>query len=399
MAEVNIDIAKQSTSDEINSKLGLTDDTNGSSTEGTMQAELNACLLKTDGISVDMNDLNARLDGQSTPYGTGVYGDVNTYGSIKFPSLDSFNRYVLNTKSFKLAGGIFKPPTSCDGLYILSQGNVTINGTIDMRDCRKTFGVTQMAKTINIGDNEYTLACGGYAPLGGASGSGGTVLGISGYQDYHGDGTPAPSIIPINSIAGNINGGGIGQYGKGGSSSLLYTNYNRDYDNWDGDDYNAKYGTPSEYVAPQPQLLHNEHAPGALVIIAAGTVTINGKILSTGYSGSNATDGGTSKITYSNGWGSSWYYTMAGVGAIPPSGGGPVTIICKKLIMNGLIDTSGVKFISPDGINHSDKTVHELGDTSSTFAAYHITGSNGGKGGTFISTAGEIRVYETGGEA
>ncbi|MEA4972909.1 MAG: hypothetical protein VB119_06970 [Candidatus Metalachnospira sp.] len=395
MAEKYVDIAKQSTSDEINNKLGNTDDVGGSSSEGTTSAKLNANLLKTDGLKIDIDNLNARLDGQATPYGMGTYGDLVLTEDFVYPSLDGFNRYVIHTDSFIVPEGMtMRPPAKCDGLYILSKGDVTVNGIIDLQDIRKTFGSdSPMSPTINIGDVNYALAKGGYSPLGGACGSGGNT------QYGTKTATPAPSIAPINSIAGNINGGGIGQYGDGGRSSVL-SHYSDD----DGEsttvvdyDYVTKFPNGTA-VLNNPELLYEYHAPGALVIIASGKVTINGQVLANAQEGVNAQDGGTTKGTVFNGSGTSYYYTVAGNGAIPPSGGGPVTIICSELIMNGLINTKGAKLISPDGVDHSDKTLQELGSDTG-FAAPYVRGSNGGEGGTFISTPGEIKVYETGGVA
>jgi len=58
MAEKYVDIAKQLTSDEINSKLGSTADTGGSSTEGTMQAKMNESLTLLDGIGTNISNLS-----------------------------------------------------------------------------------------------------------------------------------------------------------------------------------------------------------------------------------------------------------------------------------------------------------------------------------------------------
>lgn len=417
-------IADKATQDLINQKIGETADTGGTNTTGTADAKLNAIYLGVDGVKADVDGVNSRLDGMVTPYGKGSYGDL-IFNSSDFvwPSQDGYNRYVVHTKSLTIpAGQVMKPPAKCDGLYIYSQGDVTINGDIDLRGLRKTFGDIQLSATINVDDAIYTLAKGGYAPKGGASGAGGGAKETASSSAVSG----SPAVVPTKSISGNVNGGGVGYFGGSVPSAGADTDSNADW---------HIFGLSSNIL---PELCR-KLAPTALVIIAAGKVTISGNILASASEGVNATAGAvklstgtTSGIEYLSSTAGSYKYgsgsvrlpdddvypeivalyheagvgdrnssistwnliaTMSGSGAIPPSGGGAVTIICGTFINTGVINTNGSKLVSPDGTD--DTNIYR----TSTRGYPQINGSEGGKGGTFISTAGEIKVYETGGEA
>ena len=374
-------VAQQETLVEVRDKIGNTDDTGGSYNSGTVNGKINTAILGISGVNNGIEGLNNRLDGVVTPYGKGTYGDLIVGPDLAWPSQDGFNRYVLHTKSMTIPEGVtLTPPEKCDGLYILSQGDVTINGVIDVRGMRKTFTEDlQLAPTINVGSQEFVLAKGGYSPIGGASGRGGKTNGAALYFGYTGLGCPALS-PEETSLAGNINGGGAGAYAAGGISG--YTYYYSKEGEYRGVDYNQSYIQNSN-VKFEPYSCYLEQATGAVVIIAKGNVIINGQIAASATEGKNAENGGEIESTGSTNGVGTVYFTKAGDGAVPPSGGGAVTIICNELVNNGKIDTNGIKFVSPDGIDNRGVIINK----------YKITGSEGGKGGTFISTAGEIKVY------
>lgn len=369
-------IADKPTLDNVNKNLGETADTGGSETAGTAMAKLNEDLRVGEATYQEIQNLGVTINGEASPYGTGSLGDV-TFNSSKFtwPSQDYYNRYIVQVKSLTIPSGqTMKPPAKCDGLYILSQGDVTIDGNIDVRGLRKTFGDIKMSPTINIGTKTFELAKGGYSPKGGASGAGGTAN-----SSENGD-FSAPSAVPQNSIIGNINGGGSGKYGINSTPSSMSSHRK-------GDEDRTPYTQITQYGSST--VIISENAAGALIIMAKGKVTINGNILASGTSGVNAQNGtdpsgfsGSSTAQRITG-----YTGLGGAGAIPPSGGGAVTIICNSIQITGKIDTNGSKFTSPDG-----------SDSSASIRAYYgagyVYGGKGGKGGTFISTAGEIKVYE-----
>lgn len=385
-----VDVAKQSTSDDILSNIGETDDVLDE--EQTLHAKMNASLLKSAGLAVNINGVNAKLDGQTSPYGMATYGSVILTEDFVFPTMDTFNRYVVHVKSLTIPEGItMKPPEKCDGLYILSQGDVVINGNIDVRDMRKTFDSDiQMSPTINIGDTEYALAVGGYSPKGGDSGANGDIKYIPRLDESDSPTEddwityPSPGTVPTNSSAGNINGGGAGGYGVPPSRPYAWSSFG-----WDSDD--DGYSSASiglESIPAEPNTY--DVAPTALVIIAEGDIIINGSIIASGSDGVSAEDGFAPVLRTQHVRQYSTYAGLGGKGAIPPSGGGPVTLICNALTNNGNIDTSGSSFTSADGADNTE--------TSQQYYAI-VNGGKGGKGGTFVSAPGEILVYETGGES
>lgn len=402
-------IADQETLEEIKNGIGNTDDTGGTYNSGTLDAKANAALLGIGGVNNGIDGINSRLDGVVTPYGKGTYGDLIFGSDFVWPSQDGFNRYVIHTKSMTIPEGVtLTPPEKCDGLYILSQGDVTINGTIDIRGKRKTFTEPlQLASTINVGSQEFELAKGGYSPKGGESGRGGSIN-LSGIDDTTNK-TPAPSQIPINSIAGNVNGGGVGQYGIGGASVIYgYNTANMDNETIN---YNGQYQSRTLYPKG-PTLTYNENAPGSVVIIAKGDVIINGNILASAAIGANPTEGSKDIAYYNVGslFNFGYAFSVSGNGAIPPSGGGAVTIICNNLTVNGAIDTNGYKFVAEDkpdlrnqyvkGIQFIDVDANTTDDPDYSPSGTiwnqiknRLYCSEGGKGGTFISTAGDIKVY------
>lgn len=401
-------VAQQETLVEVRDKIGNTDDTGGSYNSGTVNGKINTAILGISGVNNGIEGLNNRLDGVVTPYGKGTYGDLVVGTDFAWPSQDGFNRYVIHTKSMTIPEGVtLKPPEKCDGLYILSQGDVTINGVIDVRGMRKTFTEDlQLAPTINVGSQEFVLAKGGYSPKGGKNGAGGANRKVfSGTTSR--DGLPSPS-IETDSISGNVNGGGTGRYALGGSSVVI------DRDGGDNKvrDYNAakyygdkntinsttRYGVFVRFV---PELVYNT-APCALIIIAKGTVTVNGNILAGGSQGKDATEALPYQFDMSYGPSSPDYidFTTAGDGAMPPSGGGPVTVICNIFECNGKIDTNGRKETysnKPDKrtvVPQQNRRINSSGDViSDNGGSSYVFCSQGGFGGTFISTAGEIKVY------
>lgn len=383
---------------EILDKIGETADTGGSTTLGSVMAKLNED-LKLDGSALqEIINLGVIINGEASPYGTGLLGNV-TFDSNKFtwPSQDYYNRYVIQVESLTIPSGqTMKPPAKCDGLYILSKGDVTIDGDIDIRGLRKTFGAVNMSPTINVGTKTFELAKGGYAPKGGASGAGTN-------QTYGGEtATPSPAFTPTDSISGNVNGGGVGKYGVAGISSLPYYT-SRDAEGVDN--YNDS-NFLEEVANTAGSIKTANNAPSAVVIIAKGTVTINGKILASASSGQAPQDGGDVMYMANNGFGTHWHFSVSGDGAMPPSGGGAVTIICNAIIINGSIDTNGKKETYSDGLNRSSANcslkskyyINNLNANNETEAndssmRNYVKGGIGGKGGTFISTAGEIKVY------
>lgn len=367
-----LQIADKPTLDNINKNLGETADEGGSTTTGTSMAKLNEDIRLSSATMQEVQNLGVTINGKASPYGTGLLGDV-TFNSANFtwPTQDFYNRYIIQVKSLTIPEGqTMKPPAKCDGLYILSQGDVNINGNIDIIGLRKTVGDVKISPTINVGTRTFELAKGGYASLGGANG---TAIGY--WEDSHNyekGNESAPIMTPTSSISGNVNGGGVSMYGSNTTPTSVSGHRHADEDN-----------TPYSTAVAGNSVLKLGTATGAIIIITKGTVTINGNIFASATPGKNAGHGTSPRSI------SSWDSVtgLGGDGAIAPSGGGAVTIICNKIVINGKIDTNGKLFTSPDGTSKASEVYNEYGGGK----AY---GGSGGKGGTFTSTAGQIKVYE-----
>lgn len=391
-----LQIADKPTLDNVNKNLGETADAGGSMTTGTSMAKLNEDIRLSSATLQEVQNLGVTMNGEASPYGTGLLGDV-TFNSANFtwPTQDFYNRYIIQVKSLTIPEGqTMKPPAKCDGLYILSQGDVNINGNIDIRGLRKTFGDVKISPTINVGTRTFELAKGGYAPKGGANGEGGKSTG-----DYRPSvNGQSPSLEPKNSISGNVNGGGVGQYGLAGISEW--------YDRQDSKfkpytQFGSMHSVNKELpeIRRDSQLVYGNTAPTAIVIIAKGKIIINGNILASASDGVEPKDAMDYGVCYHYSL-SGWGFTFAGDGAIPPSGGGAVTLICKLLRCNGKIDTNGKKFITPnkpDKRNIKPTKMYRVGvDTDMQWddSYNYMYLGQGGFGGTFVSTAGQIKVYE-----
>ena len=410
-----LQIADKPTLDNVNKNLGETADAGGSMTTGTSMAKLNEDIRLSSATLQEVQNLGVTMNGEASPYGTGLLGDV-TFNSANFtwPTQDFYNRYIIQVKSLTIPEGqTMKPPAKCDGLYILSQGDVNINGNIDIRGLRKTFGDVKISPTINVGTRAFELARGGYAPKGGKNGAGGDTNPDMSYD--LGVDKSAPSLDLPNPISGNVNGGGVGPYGIGGASTMVANDYRQDTiekQPYDGD-VSISYERYKIYERG-PKTAYQNSAPTALIIIAKGKVIINGQILASATIGNAPTEGSGKKLyTFHETYTGRWGFTVSGNGTIPPSGGGAITIICNNFTNNGKIDTNGYKRIDsnkpdlrktrpeqyqnwlPQNQNTSG-TINNASSASSELTAVinRVRCSQGGFGGTFVSTAGQIKVYE-----
>lgn len=328
----------------------------------------------TAGLKMDIMNLNKQMLGEASPYGTGSWGDVEyDPESFHWVTKDYYGRYVIQCTSLHIPSGVtMTPPDKCNGLYILCQGDITIDGTIDLRDKRlDSAGAFSLQPSIIVNGKEYILAKGGDTVVGGAGGDGGgySENGVAN-PSYNTSITAGKGGTPTKTICGSVVGGGISSYGTGGT----------------GIGYRSSGGDSSGTAGIEQT---GTIASGAVVIISKGKVTLNGKIISSASDGITATQGEDAYM-YRDEDSPSANGGKGGNGAIAPSGGGCVTIIANSFVNNGIIDTKGKTFTSANGENGKYKSWDR-------YPYYGYLGGYGGKGGTFTSCAGEIRVYETGG--
>lgn len=345
-------------------------------------------------VENNLDDVMNLLKGISTPYGSGKLGDV-VYDESTF-NWDSIMNgcYVFQTKSFTLPEGVtMTPPEKCGGLYIFSQGDVVINGTIATQGCLFTDIINVLpCDYIEIDGVQYPLAKGGDTVLGTAGGAAGLASTPTGYDNKRTASSNAGG-TPTFVTLGSVMGGGISSYGTGATGGRVY-NY---YSHYDEDSYNsldhgaAGVSTKGEGVC-------------AVVIIAGGDIIIGdtGVINCDAVAGKPATsgtDGTYEEVTsYDNlGHQYDYYYRIAGNGGngvLPPSGGGCITLVCNSLTNNGRLLCRGGKVITPTLSDGSDY------GTYGSDKWYAGGGTQGvGSDTTIISSAGEIKIYETGGEA
>lgn len=321
-------------------------------------------------INMIYQQLFPPYDKEVKGFGTGAHGEV-IYDASTFELIqDNMKRYVINATNFIIPKGVtLTPPLECSGLYIFSHGDIIINGTIDMSKKGTQAYVGNFPKTITVFDTMYNLAIGGRTVNGSTGGNSGTC-----YNYYCCKLTAAAGLASriVTTSSPSVNGGQWSYSSGGGNGGADYTVYN-----------------PTTHVQRDGSVgkeFCNTYTTGAIVLVAHGKIEINGAIISTGVgSGRAPTNGGNGSATYSNG-NLSLMQTIGGKGgngAVAPSGGGPITMIGKEIICNGLIDNKG------ESITYANA---EAGNQVSKERAW-ANGGYGGTGGSFTSQAGEIKSY------
>lgn len=285
----------------------------------------------TAGLKMDIMNLNKQMLGEASPYGTGAWGDVEyDADTFNWGTKDFYGRYIIQCTSLHIPEGqTMTPPEKCNGVYILCQGDIIIDGDIDLRDKRlDATGSFSLATTLVIDGKEYTLAKGGDTVVGGDGGNGGEECDRNGVIQLNDTYSSGKGGTPTKTICGSVVGGGISSFGLGGTGIAYSGN--------GSSTSSGKNGTTQ----------FGNTAAGSVVLVAKGSITLNGNINVSASIGDNPT-AGTDAYSYSDGCTSNAHGGTGGNGALAPSGGG-------------------------------------------------FKGGHRGKGGTFTSCAGEIKVYETG---
>ena len=195
-------------------------------------------------IYASFNGINFILQGEGGGYddffGDGSDGALNTSGNVTFPVTAHTGLIVKQYSSITInAGHIVTVNSPCRGLVLYSQGNVTINGTIDMSK-KAGFSVGEIPPILITNSKLYKynrLATIFTSLKGGAGGKGG----------YGGGGRATSYRSP-----GGLGGGGrlfAGGYG-GGGGRLLQNDYQSQQNGGNGGtvDYNDLGGGKSSGV-------------------------------------------------------------------------------------------------------------------------------------------------------
>lgn len=361
-------------------------------------AQIEEILTNQSSSTADLESISKILIGEGgsiSGYGTGVLGDVIYDPEITaWPSQDSYGRYIWNCTNFTLPEGIvMTPPKTCNGVYIFSTESCNINGTIDMRRKRKTLkGPNGISNFLNINNIKYNLAVGGNTVRGGHGGYGGYPA------RYY---STEPTEIQINALkiqggyakeevyAGNVNGGGTSTYGTGAKGWANGKAITESWSDYDDPHYNSQgiEGQTSDY----------REATGALILACQSlNIGTTGYLNCEGLEGIAAQDGTPgimSGMGHTCGMGD--YFSgqcgNGGDGTVAPTGGGPITIITESFINNGIISTSGKSITSTSNGVQANGLLYDEDE------GYGIcVGGSGGESGTFISEAGELKIYIVG---
>lgn len=307
-------------------------------------------------IDVNISDLALTIEGmtlQQKGFGDGSEGAI-TAGKV-FHVLDEGSPAIIQAKRVHIpAGQTLTTDKPCAGLYIYSWGDVVIDGEINMTD--KGRKSNSASNKILLSGIEYLLAtCGNGGQAN--SGGGGNITTFDGEVLVRGGG-PASC-----TDTGNHTAGGLQKSANGGTSA------------------NATFDNKNNMVSQSPggaggAANVNPFGAGAIVIIAHGSIKINGRIVSKGRDGTNATSGsGGSKgnLVGSSGRG--------GDSGLSAGGGGAVTLIGSNISVIGTIDLNG-------GLRANSGTEGEM------VAGYfcYFQGGSGGAG-TSAGIPGQTKQY------
>lgn len=330
--------------------IGKPDDVGGTETQGTVNAKLNTIIRH----GKKMMDF---LDGEYLKnFGDGRMGHF-IYGETQdAPFTDEYNRRIYYTESFTIpAGKIMNVSTRNNGMVVWSRGDIAINGTLDISSARDTGNdPNDLPTDVVISEITYPLAVGGTATNVPAGMCG--IPGKLGSYEMH-ESTGALSLK-----AASVSGGKL----------------------------SAARRVPKPYPSQGSTIAYKVEAvrptgAGALVLIAAGKITINGSILATGpkayyeRNGQNPSNNGP-------GYGGTVLNSFGG--------GGAVTLIAGEIDRQGTIDVSGHEGITVDaGVTGTgEMSVQLTYDNVSRY--YTVTAGTGAKAYTCgAGLAGNIKEY------
>ncbi len=306
-------------------------------------------------------------------FGDGSDGEILTSQTVTV--IDQQLPAKIQATNVNLASGqtitVNKP---CAGLYIYSQGDIIIDGSIVMTNLGYNSNV--VPETVTVKGVEYRLARGGKSGNSLASGAGGMTN-----SSYNGN-------IVSSSAGGSGNNGqdgeegnhcfgGMGIYTKGGGGAHVELEANGNiWARWPGSSSGGKGYS-------------NEKPSGAIALIARGEIMINGALISVGEdcSGSNNGSDGSSDYNSPN----RILAASGGKGGdslISGFGGGPITLVAKKITVNGTINNSG-------GTGKPNASVGKTGRDASYVMEEAVVLGYGGKGGYGAEAGlpGEVKQY------
>lgn len=306
-------------------------------------------IIEANGILYDKTayGVSAIIDG----FGDGSDGVFNsTSNTIIDVETEDASSVVLQYESFTLnSGHTLTVDKRCRGLFIFCQGNVVINGTINMNGkSAKVSKENSIQRVLQIPVGVYTLEI----PHGGSGGKGGNGgRGYGGIEDYISQGSPA--------MPGLWFGGGWGAPGGGGGGGTHADHRNADIEGEDGGETNLD----------------------APIGVSSGQNFCGGK-------GGNGYTSGTSSINGAGGGGGGFVGGAAGDYSYTPAedggsaatiGGGTLVIVCKGNLTFGL----GAKIYANATVNGVPNAVAAAGGDGGgrKSSSYRLGAAGGGQGG------------------
>ena len=319
-------------------------------------------------------------------FGDGSDGEILTSKTITVT--DQQLPAKIQATNINLASGqTITVSKACAGLYIYSQGDIIINGSIVMTDLGYDSSV--VSDTITVKGTEYKLAKGGKSGKSGLGGRGGEAharsKGLPILYQYPKEIEAAASGCVGTLIApgkdGTHCGGGQGQAAAGGSGG---------YAAIDADQKVETNGTNGGAT-----IRNYAKIPGAVILIALGKIVINGSIISKGVQGTAGQRGDTGTGIYQRQTDSSNFISVSarggsgGYSGYSGSGGGCVTLIGKNITISGSIMLNGG--LQSENMGQGDTGSNGGSSNSST----PVPSGYGGTGGfgSYAGLPGEIKQY------
>lgn len=304
--------------------IGDTKDVGGSETTGTVMAKENALIKNTQKVIDHFEGewLNNFGDGRMGDYVHGITPDK--------PMVDEYNRRVYYTDSFTVPAGKTMNPASSNGVIIWSRGDIVIDGTINLQGARDTSDdPAGLPQSVSIDGTNYALAVGGtnYRPKISGSmanplcGDSGVIIDNSTDETIEGSSSDDGDLTYVTKKDGSVSGGATCIIKEVNETDITFYKDKNIYNTYSFD-----------YVSS----ILGKRGTGAIVLIAAGTIRINGTINASGTI-SDYSRNGKAPRKYVND------YKTGGGGDIlyAKGGGGCVTLIAKAIDRTGSILVSG----------------------------------------------------------
>lgn len=385
-----------------------------------MENKVNLQYTKIQNLQGMTQSQGALLAGDSSPFGTGYMGDVVIDDSFTFPANDVYGRCIVQCKSFTLPAGVTLNVPECAGFYILSQGDITINGTLKSQN-NVVVPNENAVNYFELNGNKYYFANGGTT-----RNYNGTITQNKSYfsttftvgsdqDDDHLTKSTFGGITDTGTAISNVNKTHFGGYPydlRGVHITCKYNNTDKSigsYANATIDDQSIDSNISSLYNKQEL----NIKSSASIILIASGGIYNNGIIDTRGTIGESTFIDSTvptsnNFTTYISGYYYGINFKIPGSRStkiLPPTASGGITIISNFFTNNNTLLTNGTNLkIESVSIDNAYLTSSGEINDYKPYVTYVVSNSSyyGGYSqlsDTIITTPGEIKVYKLGGES